>query len=77
MAKNKKTFYGRCMWPRCPEPGVFYTGRRIGVENKWGYACEIHERLIAKENFQRYQEDALYANARTGRTPSPSYLTAF
>lgn len=44
---------GPCMWPRCPEPGVFYTGRTVGLEKKWGYACEVHQQVLAKENEER------------------------
>ncbi len=41
---------GPCLWPGCPEKGLFYTGRTVGLEKKWGFACEVHQKVIADEN---------------------------
>ncbi|MBI2866839.1 MAG: hypothetical protein HYX97_00720 [Chloroflexi bacterium] len=35
------------------------------MEKRWGYACEVHERVIAAENMDRYQEEAMFSNTRT------------
>lgn len=46
---------GHCIWPGCKESGIYYTGRSVGLEKRWGYYCADHEVQVAKENMEYSQ----------------------
>ena len=56
MKSFKQKARGPCLWPGCKWPGTFFTGRTVGFEVLRGYWCDLHDRMVAKENLERLTE---------------------
>ena len=60
MRKLKKVARGPCLWPDCPEGGVFFSVRLANQLSVKGYWCDAHERKVATENLERLRDRAFW-----------------